>query len=363
MKNKMNTYTNLFTFPTLMLWVFLFATNISLAKDGSGLKTSIGVDILGQFKLSEESNAPDNLVVRSAEVSFYAPVDHHFDGVLSLAAHRENGVSLFEVHEAVLSSDRFIPMSQFKLGQFFLGLGRLNQFHQHDWPFTKAPIVYDEFLGGEGIIDSGGEYSILLPLPFYFELTLGITSGYVFGHSHNAGKKPKIPTNYARTVNFFSVMDFDVQTGLNYLYRKDSQGLEMLLLGLDITSKKELGKGASFLWQSEVWYRDLTSKESTGEKALGLYTFPEWGASSLWRFGLRFDYHTILNKKDLTGKHLENYKVALEPALTYKASEFSKIRLTYSFLKDHMVGKEESLDQSVVLQSVFILGAHPSHSF
>ncbi len=334
-----------------------------LGEDGSGLKTSVAVDLVGDFKVNKESSAPDRIDVRSAEVSFYAPIDHLFDGVMSFAAHREKGVSLFEVHEATIGSDRIIPYSQFKIGQFFLGIGRLNQFHQHDWAFTTTPLVHQAYLGKEGVIDTGAEYRILLPLPFYLDLTIGLTSGYVFGHSHNEGKKPLTPTHYLRTVNFFNLFSLDTQLGVSYLNRISAEKESTRLVGLDLTVKKKNGRELTFLLQSETWFRQLEFEGAEEEKGLGSYLYPQIGLNPEWLLGMRFDYLTVLNKTDARGKSLSNYELGVIPTITYKPSEFSKLRLSYNFVSKTMKGIDDKIDHSITLQSAFILGAHPAHNF
>ena len=165
----------------------------SLARaDSGGVQTRISVDIVGNAFARKEDPAT-KLAVREAEVFFYAPIDPIFDGVLGIAAHQEGGVALFEIHEATIGSTKLVPWSRFRVGQFFLGVGKLNSTHRHDWPFTSAPRVHQEFFGEEGVDDTGLEYSILPPLPISLDLTVGITNGWKYGHVHNAGEEPKAP--------------------------------------------------------------------------------------------------------------------------------------------------------------------------
>src|SRR5690606_122720 len=96
------------------------------------------------------------------------------------AAHSEDGTYLFEVHEAYLKSSKLLNRVRMKLGQYFLGIGRLNRFHRHDWPFTLVPKVHSTFFdsNGEGVVDTGVEVSWLIPASFFLEWTLGITNGW-----------------------------------------------------------------------------------------------------------------------------------------------------------------------------------------
>ena len=118
------------------------------ASDSGGLKTTVAVDLVGSFPLEEETAAVqyqsnESFKLRSAEFGFYAPIDPRFDGVLSFAAHPEGSQAYGqpEVHEAYVSTNKIVDGMRFKLGQFFLGVGRINQVHQHDWPFITPTIL------------------------------------------------------------------------------------------------------------------------------------------------------------------------------------------------------------------------------
>ena len=93
----------------------------------NGLEISVAGDMAYNQGLNQSSEADDKLTLTGAEVMFYAPIDHQFDGVLSLAAHDENGETLFEIHELMIASSKLIPRSNLRIGQFFLGVGRLNR--------------------------------------------------------------------------------------------------------------------------------------------------------------------------------------------------------------------------------------------
>ena len=97
-----------------------------MAEDGTGLRISASVDTVAQGNLSRGNAQPTNIMVRGAEIMLMAPADHLFDGTLSFAAHGNEDVGV-ELHEGWIGSTKFIPRSRFRLGQFFLGIGRLNQ--------------------------------------------------------------------------------------------------------------------------------------------------------------------------------------------------------------------------------------------
>jgi hypothetical protein len=349
---------------SFLIFLFILASTSVLAQDKTGLKTSIAVDLVGEFNADKESNAADKFSPRSIDVMFYAPIDHLFDGVLSVAAHDEGGESVAELHEAFIGSSRVIPGLNFKLGQYFLGVGRLNRYHRHEWPFISAPMVHEKFFGEEGVIDSGLELSYLAPLPFYFDITVGATNGFVYGHSHNEGEKPKTPTYYTHLKFFESWGVWDVQPGISFLRRVSAEGLDMSLTGVDLTAKVKEGKTLKYLVQSEVWQRKTKTDEQSNEEIMtGMYVYPQYGFGDGVELGMRIDYFTVNTLKDASGKSVDNSDTAIVPTLTCRPSEFSSWRLSFKN-QVYKVAEESPVENKIIeLQATFMLGAHPSHAF
>lgn len=347
----------------VLLFVALWSVSLASFGYNTGMKVSASVDIQGSSKVSGESDAENRIDVREAEILIYGPVDHVFDGLLSLAAHKEEGASLFEVHEAFLSSSKLVPRSTIKVGTFFLGVGRLNRIHRHEWPFISAPKVHALFFGKEGVLDSGFEYSYVAPLPFYLDLTLGVTNGWVYGHSHNGGQKPKSPTHYMRAGTYSALFGGGVQTGLNVLSRTAADGEKMVLTGIDFVAKWRDGETLTTLLQSEAWLRTRNVSKGDEERVFGAYLLPQYAISSSVFLGTRFDYYSILSLKDVAVQPIGNREIAVVPTITYKVSEFSMLRMAYSYVSSKQDGKEEQKSQKIEVQATFMMGAHPAHDF
>lgn len=331
------------------------------AGDG-GLKFSVAVDMVGEYNASGQ-RASDKFQPRIVDLMAYGAIDPYFDGLMSLAAHNENGQSIFELHEAYISSDRLIPMTNFRAGQFFLNIGRLSRFHQHEWAFTSTPLVHQSFFGNEGVLDSGVELSILIPSSSFFELTLGATNGFTFGHSHDAGSKPKQPTHYAHLLSFFSLGSLDVQPGISALTRHASDGRKSDFLGIEMTGKVNTQGFVRWLTQSEAWYRRVKPKSGEEEVNVGLYSYLQYGFSSRFNTGVRFDYLTNTTLKDVEGKKVENWQRAIVPSVAYKPSEFSLFRLSYNHRNVMTPLGQEENTSTIEIQTTFVLGAHPTHAF
>ena len=342
----------------------LFSSSL-FAIDTTGLEISVAGDMVYEQGMNKSSAAGDKLTMRGAEIAFFAPVDHRFDGTLSAAAHDENGETVFELHELFLGSTKLIPRSRFKVGQFFLGLGRLNQIHQHDWAFIEAPKVHENFFDSEGVFDTGVEYGYLLPTSFYLDLTVGVTSGYRYGHAHTAGSKPLVPTHYARLATFKELSSTDgLLFSLNYLGRTDEQKNQTKLSGLEFVAKWREGKKLLYLIQSEAWFRTQKNPQDITSEQTGLYIFNQYGLSESLLVGFRMDAYKDLSKTNaLTQKKINNIEYGSSLELTWKSSEFvmTRLGLTHTFTREE--GETLDKDTKVQAQFVFILGSHPAHSF
>lgn len=351
-----------------LIFIVIYYTFLSLdvhAIDSSGLQISVAGDFLYSQSLNKDSGADDKLLMRGAELSFYAPIDHVFEGLLSAAAHDEAGKTVFELHEMVISSSKLINRTHLKVGQFFLGLGKLNHHHQHDWSFTRAPYYHEIFFAAEGAIDTGLEYQTLLPTTSFWQVNLGLTSGYKWGHSHTSGGKPKVPTYYTRISTFFPFTRINgLEFGLNYLGRKNAQLISTQLLGIDLTTKWREGKIVKHKLQHETWLQVQDSPTTSQQKQVGGYFYYSYGLSEQLSIGNRLDFFKDMDKRNaLTNKKINNILYTVAPDLTFSASEFSKIRSTLS----HQFAREEGMtkrkDTRLELQFVFIIGGHPAHEF
>lgn len=350
------------TVPTLVTLTLALSSG-GYAATADGLQTSIAVDLLASFPNQEPKGAvayqsQEAIKLRSAEFSFFAPIDPRFDGVLTFAAHPEGDQAFGqpEVHEAYIRSSRLIPGIRLKLGQYFLGIGRANQFHQHDWPFILPTLVQTElFEAEEGIIDTGLEVSGLLPLPIFLDLTVGVTNGRDFGHSHSEGERPDSPTHYLRLAGFGELLGWQQQVAVNYVGRTSSIGERMQLVGLDLTAKYKRYGRTLWLLQSEIWQRQLTL-DGDIDRNQAAYVFAQYRLDQQWAFGLRYDYQTIPTAK-------KNHSSAYEIDLSYYSSEYLKFVLGYyQYTQESFRQNQQRADQ-LLLQTAFILGAHPSHDF
>lgn len=342
-----------------ILFPFFLPLSAFALAEGTGLKFSAAGDLVGNIGSKNQTTYPRRFDLREAEFGLYGPIDHNFDGTLTFAAHNEDGAYNLEVHEAYLSAKGLLPNLRLKAGKFFLGVGRLNQFHRHDWPFVAAPKSHRTYFDEEAAGDTGlqGDY-LLSFLPIFTELTLGVTNGWTFGHAHNQGEKPIQPTHYARIANFFPLGETGgLQTGLNYLGRNARNGGQTKLFGTDLTAKWRENGVVNWLLQSELWGRNLRPVGGNLERTYGGYLYAQKNLFDRVDLGLRFDGYT------LDTSPTRNLDYSLLTNVNFRHSEFALFKASYQLDYEKRAHQDSQVNRVLQIQAVFLLGDHPSHDF
>jgi len=354
--------------------------NNAVSADLGGLKVFSAVDLVGDLGLENAPADSSRLRVRSFELATFGPVDPLFDAVVNVAGHDEAGTIELELHEAYVSSDvvlsKFLAGTRFKAGRYLLGIGRINQFHSHEWPFTSAPKSHQQFFAEEAAIDTGLEIGHLFSSGaddsegsssnWVYDLVMGVTNGWTYGHTHTGGRRPLAATHYIRPTLFRDLGDnAGLLIGLNYLGRTDADSIRTQLVGFDVTLKKREGKMLRRFIQSEWYHRLQASSYLPLSEDIGGYfyfseTVDDTGELSI---GLRLDAFSNLSLRFLTGDSRSNLDYALVPNVSYRASEFSTFRITYGYAVDTRQGEAPRVEQKIELQLIALFGAHPAHDF
>ena len=109
--------------------------------------------------------------LQQLELDVSAAVDPYFRFDANLVF-SQYGVEIEEVYATTLA----LPWNlQLRAGQFLTRFGRINATHPHSWLFVDQALVIGKFFGGEGNRALGAELSVLLPLPWYVELSGSMT--------------------------------------------------------------------------------------------------------------------------------------------------------------------------------------------
>lgn len=334
------------------------------------MNATVAIDLVAPISLDDVE--PNKMGVRSAEIIFYGPLGPVFDATLNVAGHDEKGEFNFSLHEGFVSTSKLVKYSTIKIGKFFLGAGRLNTFHQHDWPFITAPKVHREFfnpgrgpLTAEGAADSGIEYSFLVPMKTYLNLTLGVTNGYCFGHCHQDGKRPKHPLYYFHPTMFTPMgPGAGILWGATVLGRTSAKNTATNLYGVEATYKKRVGKTLKWLIQTEGFYEYQKPDGIEATKKAGFYALGQYGFDPFWSFSMRFDGFSHTNMKfNTVDEAREDFDYGIVSTVTYKPTEFGTIRFAYMHEADTTQGVDDVEDRQFQFQFTALLGSHPAHDF
>jgi hypothetical protein len=118
---------------------------------------------------------------REIELNLFGQIDPYARGEVRIEAaeefeggERSISVNLAEAHLTLMT----LPFgTQARLGLVRSRFGLLNEHHRDGLPQTDQPDVLTQFLGEEGLVESGGELTWVTPLPFFLQALVGLFNG------------------------------------------------------------------------------------------------------------------------------------------------------------------------------------------
>lgn len=291
------------------------------------------------------------LNVQEMELQIQSKVDPYFDAVVVLAMPGLEGLEIEEGYVRLLS----IPRFTLTVGKLKEPFGRENPTHTHALLTVDKSLVGQRVFGGEGLNDVVVQGALLVPLPWFSEISVGVDSGrnevlYGSGVPEGVGSlvhlKNLVDLSYATSLE----LGLSGATGLDAFDGRSSVG------GVDLTVKSH-GRGRrqwrKIVWQSEALYA-VRENADVDEKIGGLYSTLEGAFARCWWVGGRFDWVGLPPDPDLGTTVAGTAIVVLAP------TEFSSFRLQ----GQHQVALDSgrSVD-SLVGQLDFTIGVHPAHGY
>jgi hypothetical protein len=348
---------------------------------------------VGSLQLGDHDPAVRGFTIPNTELTLDGAVDPYFKGfssiVLKLDAEGETGVELEETYFLTTS----LPWNfQVKGGQFFTEFGRQNAQHPHSWALVDQPLVLNRLFGPEGLRGQGMRVSWLAPTPWYAEVILSVLNsagGTMFSFRSDESSDihggvptergvrgpqdllfvPRVTTSFDLSATQTLVLGASAAFGPN----NSGPSARSQVYGADLYWKWKsptAHQGFPFVsWQSEVLYRryEAADRLSVDDPTLtlppetlrdrGVYSQVLWGIRPRLVAGLRGEFAS--GNGAAFDSPLRADRFRLSPTLTWYPTEFSKVRLQYSY--DHREGIGR--DHSLWLQLEFLLGAHASHKF
>ena len=295
----------------------------------------------------------------------------------------------FELEEAYATILRGLPAGlQLKAGKYRVDFGKLNQLHPHAYSFLDTPLVHQELLGEEGLVDIGVNLNLQAPLGTTVLTVSGnvLKGDFAEGHAHDhegdeavaglrgltaafgggalqAHEEAETDIGYAERLGLFvptgEYAGFEV--GINALQGTlDRQtGREVELLGADAKYRWAPDKYRSLTVQGE-WIRSDRDVEHAGEggvervRADGFYAFLDW------RFAQRWNAGVIGERSEMA----EEEGVSIERVGAFAGFQLMEETTVLRLLFRHSEGDELAEPvREAVLQLVFSLGPHKAHWF
>jgi hypothetical protein len=248
--------------------------------------------------------------------------------------------------------------------------GLLNERHREALPQTDQPNVLTQFLGEEGLVESGAEVTWVAPLPFYLEALVGVFDGdndVAFGRG-----SLKAPLVTGRLRTFFEFAETSaLQFGISGASGETPDKRRSTLAGLDLKYKLTpegwrhglltIAGEALYSYRKVNVFDDAGAEEQRTRNRWGWYAYAEVQPWRRWLGGVRYDW--------------TQYPVdpgsewAVEPYIAFMPSEFLRFRLAYKhtdrshqFVSETGRGSARIVDE-ILFQATFFLGAHPAHPF
>lgn len=287
----------------------------------------------------------DNAVAREFEFSFQSVLDPYSHTKVFLSA-SEEGVG---VEEGYIYWIGLPGNTRLDAGKIRQQVGELNRWHLHALPETDYPLVYQRYLGEEGLAAVGLSLYTALPVSIgggTHEAWLQGTSAEsdpLFGESHQ-------PTLLGRILNFWQLSRSTFfQAGLTGLGGDNSdQDLQSRLVGVDFrltVRPPNAGTRREFTVRGEG-YRLHSVQDGVPTNRYGAFVAAQFRVNARVVLGTRYDWVEAAR-----GAYAREWQVV--PALTWWQSEWVYLRLEGRH--GRLAG--EGMSQ-LVAQVVWAMGPH-----
>ena len=310
------------------------------------------ISATGDIRLvARDGRQEDNGVAREFELALQSALDPYSNTKIILSFENE-GVS---VEEGYLYWTGLPGRLRVDAGKFRQQLGDLNRWHLHALPETEYPLVYQRFLGPEGL--SGVGLSLYTALPISLaggthELWLQGTTAesdplYAGGHQ---------PTVLFRLQNFWQLSRATyAQVGGTFTGgNNDDAGLRSRLAGLDLRltyRPPEAGTRREITLRAEA-YRLHATELGTTTNRYGTFVDLNAKLTRRWVLGTRYDWVEA-------PRGLSDTEWRLTPSVTWWESEFVFLRLE----GEHRHADLEASHNMLSLQAVWAMGPHKHETY
>ena len=357
-----------------------FNPAISGVLDGKlgGFSKDPGTYALAGFPLGSEGPGQRGLFLGEAELNAQANVDDLFMGSLTFSLSQNGPNTDVGLEEAFIQTLSLPGGFQATAGKFLSDIGYLNSFHAHADDFADRPLAYRAFLG-DGLVDIGARLTWLAPTETYLRFGAEVMRGESFPAANAVHDGFGAKSVYMRAGDDIGT-EISYQTGVSWLW-SDAANRETGALPDFFNGKTDVGiahlvvklapngnaVNRNFKFQVEVLRNHIEgSLNNLGvdRTDYGAYGQMIYQFQPQWRVGYRFDWMspgTVSSALAFSTLDARGHDATRSTAmLEYDHSEFSRIRLQYSYDRSRLFGVT---DHEFLLQYTATIGAHPAHSY
>ena len=265
--------------------------------------------------------------------------------------HKHNDESPIHMEEAVLSIERGLPLNLgLRTGKFRPDFGKINQEHMHTYCYILPSIPVQGTIGNEMWSSIGIEGSLLLPLPWYSNLSLGFFQKGISQHHHEheeEQEETEVGNALSGRFSHFFDMSNDTHLEIGLSYYQEFNGYENSIVGADYKFKWRPDTYRSFVMQGDYFYKSGHG----GEIINAGYTWLNYQFNRVWNIGLILDF-----SDDIEEEAYQSIGIFTGFSPVEESSVF-RLRLHQAYHGD----KESHL--SLVAQIIWALGPHKPHQF
>jgi hypothetical protein len=330
---------------------------------------SIGCNALFLGQVAPDIREPYGPRFQESEISLLSTVDPYWILWADIVFAPE-GVD----PEEVCATTTKIPSVQLKLGKVRASFGKHALLHVHAFPFVQAPVIVANTIGVEGLTAAGMEAAWLTPLPWFCELTGGVYQGAGADDEHPLDFGSPAHDNVPVLGHLKNVIDLGenttVELGVSALSGKGTDKETHAAFGGDLTLRNvplRQSNQRGWILQGEYIEKGSYPAGRYVREQHGWYASFQYRWSQVWWTGLRAeqarDSFTDVLTDSATGDAIPGRVRRASINVAWTPSEFSFIRLEYSFEKADDGDGRSSLDRRLMVQMSYTIGYHPAHAY
>jgi hypothetical protein len=310
------------------------------------------ISATGDIRLvARDGRQADNAIAREFEFAFQSALDPYSNTKIFLTFEQDE----IGVEEGYVYWTGLPGRLRLDVGKFRQQIGDLNRWHLHALPETEYPLVYQRYLGTEGLAGVG--LSLYTTLPF----SLGGATHEVWLQATTTGSDSLLggstqPVLLGRLQNFWQLSRTTyAQIGVTGLGgNNDDAGLRSRVVGVDFRATyrpPEAGTRKDITFRAEG-YRFHADDLGTTTNRYGTFLDLQARTSQRWVLGARYDWVEA-------ARGLENTEWRITPNVTWWESEFVFLRLEGEHRHSDLDGSRNMLS----FQAVWAMGPHKHETY